>query len=189
MFWARKAAKTLIGSSLGSKRTLWHQQIMAAEVLSTGWLGKHRLFRGQELQPVTERIVRVEAAHAGEIRIPFDADVVKFKTRGDGIEVPDEDAGVRLRCSVEDFLNAEVHFDAAAPEPATAPGSKHRRLLQLGETEDHAPELPARVLGSRRHRQLDVVEPGKCAIRGITRHDAEPSLWVPRVHGPVRAAK
>src|SRR5688572_20242128 len=58
----------------------------------------------------------------------------------------------------ERLLDPEVHLQAAATEPAPSASGQHRRLLELVQAEEPAPERATLLLAARRDRQLDVVE-------------------------------
>src|SRR5262249_2675012 len=76
------------------------------------------------------------------------------------IEVVDEERGMRLASGSEPLLDTDMELIAFTTEPGPTPGSEHRRLVDLGETEQPAVDRAPLALAPRRAAHLDVMECG-----------------------------
>src|SRR5439155_22352901 len=77
---------------------------------------------------------------------------------GERGEVVDDEAGMGLARRRERLLHADVQLLRARTEPAAAPRSQRRRLLQLLEPEQRDVEAPSLRLAATRRCDLDVVD-------------------------------
>lgn len=114
--------------------------------------------RLQELETVAKRIERVETTHTRKVVVPLNFDTSIDEAFGEVIKAADQDSRVRLRRGAEIGLDSEVHFEIAAPKPASTASGKRRRLFDLGKPKDVAPELTTAVLRTGRNRQLHMVQ-------------------------------
>src|ERR1017187_3049819 len=79
----------------------------------------------EELQAIAERVVGVHPPEAGEVTVPSDSLADSGQALDEPVEVVDHDAGMRFAGGPEVFLDAEVQFDGAGPEPCSAAGRPH----------------------------------------------------------------
>src|SRR3954469_17841556 len=112
------------------------------------------------LDPVAERVGRVEAPHPWDRVVPDDLDAGVAQARGERVEVVGAQCRVRLARRCERLLDPDVQLlRVAAGEPDPPAGAQRRRLLQLRQPEQAAVEPPRLVLAAGRGGELDVVDP------------------------------
>jgi hypothetical protein len=113
----------------------------------------------EELQPVAERVVRVDAAETREVAVPGDLLAGRPEPLDQPVEVGDQDAGVALAGGAEVVLDTQVQLQATGGEPRATPRGEHRWLGDLGHPQDAHEEGPGGLLLAGRHGQLGVVQP------------------------------
>lgn len=126
----------------------------------------------EELEPVVERVSAVEAVMAGELAVPGNRVARLLQPAGECGQPVDEHTGVGLAGRGERLLDAEVHLQVAAAEPAPAARGKHRWLVEFLHAEHIAPEGTALRLAVARDRELHMVdrqqpEAGSVRIEGV----------------------
>ncbi len=117
------------------------------------------LARLHQLEPVAERVVDVDAVVALE-RLVVAGHVPRGRERRDErVEVVDDERRVGFASGTEVGVDAEVDLHRLGLEPAPAPYGEVRWLRQLRDAEQAVIERDCLGFATRRHRELDVIEP------------------------------
>src|SRR5437660_121270 len=106
----------------------------------------YRLFMGEQLESVPERVVRVEAADARPALVPLDAHSGDREPGGDGVQVGHAEAGVGLAGRREVTFDAQVN---PGLEPDAARRLHRLGLLHLAQAEQAGVEPPGGILAAR----------------------------------------
>src|SRR5207344_2179969 len=112
-----------------------------------------------QLQPVAERIADVTTVEALQRHVVRDAVPGGLDPSSEGLQVLYQEGRVRLPRRRERLLDTEMYLQVALPEPDAAARRQLRRLRDLLQPEDRAVEAPGRLLLTRWHRELNVVQP------------------------------
>jgi hypothetical protein len=80
--------------------------------------------RFEEFQPVTVRVLAIEATPPREVVIELHGSGSGAKPARPGVQVADQQAGMCSAGRAEVLLHAEVQLDAVAGEPAAAAGGQ-----------------------------------------------------------------
>jgi len=118
--------------------------------------------RRQELQPVAEAVIEVEAPVPREVRVGLQAEAVGVQVGSQAVQVLDEDAGVGLAGGAEAVLDAEAQLQRAGPELDPAAVGQCRWLGDLGKAEHAGVEGARAGFGAGWHGELHVVERERC---------------------------
>jgi hypothetical protein len=112
----------------------------------------------KEFKTIAERVLGVKAKEPREVVIPCDRDPTPLKMTGERDQISDENARVGLSCRREVSFDAEMNFQATAPEPAAAPRGKRRRLVEFRHAQYPSPEAAALLLTAGGDGQLNMVQ-------------------------------
>jgi hypothetical protein len=112
----------------------------------------------KEFKTIAERVLGVKAKEPREVVIPCDRDPTPLKMTGERDQISDENARVGLSCRGEVSFDAQMNFQATAPEPAAAPRGKRRRLVEFRHAQYPSPEAAALLLTAGGDGQLNVVQ-------------------------------
>ena len=122
-----------------------------------------QLQRGDQLEPIPPRVVHMEAALAGNLRVvrPSHRHARCGERRGKllkGRDRVDEQRRVRSCRRVEWLLDTDVELVKAGREPTPTAPREQRRLLDLSKAEQPPVERPGLGLAAWRYRDLHVVQ-------------------------------
>jgi hypothetical protein len=112
----------------------------------------------EDLDPVPERVARVEAVIARERFVEDDRNAGRGQPITEAREVVDEERRVGLTGGDELLLNAEMDLDLRGVEPAATSAFEVGRFPHPGKAEETRVERLGFGLSARRHRELDVVD-------------------------------
>lgn len=112
----------------------------------------------EKLNPVAEGVVDIGLSPPLERLRVQDLAAFGAGAGQQGVEVIDQQGGVRLLRRAEVVLDAEVQLYRPGLEPAPATTRELGRLRDFGQAKDVAVEASGVALPAFRHRQLDVLE-------------------------------
>jgi hypothetical protein len=112
----------------------------------------------EDLDPVPERVARVEAVVAGKRFVEEDRNASRGQPIAECREVVDEERWVGLAGGDELLLDAEMDLDRGGAEPAATAALKGARFRHSRDTQEARVERLGLCLSARRHRELDVVD-------------------------------
>lgn len=111
-----------------------------------------------QLDPVAERIADITATEPEAAPILLDRDAGGGQGPAGGLEITDQERGMRSPNRPEVRLRAKVDHHFACGEPAPTPIREFAGLPDFSETQDVAVKRPRLLLGPGRHRQLHVID-------------------------------
>src|ERR1700722_4452562 len=85
--------------------------------------------RLQELQPIAERVGRVEPIMAGKVVVPRHRVAGRLEPHSKRPQAIHQQTRMSLERRLERVLDAQMHFECAATKPAATPRSQDGRLL------------------------------------------------------------
>jgi len=112
----------------------------------------------QHLQSIPERVIDVDTIETVERLVVVNLEPGSACTTRHPADVVNNERNVCFARRPEVLLDTEMDSDAITLEPCPTPYCQVRRLGNLAQAEEIGVEAPSLDLGTRRHRELNVVD-------------------------------